>query len=133
LVPVGAPVPAGTVDPLIYQQTPALSSVSATNELMTVKLRYKPLDSDESKLIAFAVPVRATPIEQASPDLQFAGAVAQFGMLLRESPYKGRSDYDAAFTLAKSGIGEDPEGFRQEFLTLVKQAKGMKRDQTASR
>lgn len=127
LVPFGTPVPTGSVGPLKYQEPPTLASAASANELMTVKLRYKAPAETDSKLIAFAASNFVLPIENASPDLRFAGAVAAFGMLLRDSPHKGGCTFDMAFELAKSGLGESTDEYREEFLTMVKQAQGLRR------
>jgi Domain of unknown function (DUF3520) len=86
LVPVGQPLPDQTsVDPLKYQA--AARQTTITDELLTVKLRYKALDGDSSRLLE--VPVRAgaeIAFDKASQDFQFAAAAAAFGMKLRSSP-----------------------------------------------
>ena len=63
--------------------------------------------------------------EQSSDDLRFASAVAMFGMLLRESPFKSEASYDLAFDLARQSIGDDPQGYRSEFVRLISQARDL--------
>ena len=65
-------------------------------------------------------------IEEASENIRFAAAVAEFGMLLRDSEFKGNSDFEKVIVLAGSARGEDEEGYRAEFIRMVKSAKGMK-------
>ena len=89
---------------------------------MTVKLRYKPPKSDESKLLEFAVPAKAMALEATSGDFRFASAVAAFGMLLRDSPYKGEADMALALKLAQQGKGADELGLRSEFIQLARTA-----------
>ena len=60
---------------------------------------------------------------QASRDYRFAAGVALFGMLLRDSPYKGTASWDAAIELAQEGVGSDLEGYRIELVDLIKTAK----------
>jgi len=131
IVPVGVSVPVGEVDPLKYQEASEIPGAKVSNELMTVKLRYKDPDGEESKLISVVVANEVKTIDAATPDLRFASGVAAFGLLLRDSPYKGTSTFDAAFELAKTGIDNDEHGYRTEFLTMIKQAKGISRKEPA--
>jgi Ca-activated chloride channel family protein len=97
-------------------------------ELFTLKLRYKQPDGDTSKLIEVPVSDRITrgkPAE-SSQDLKFVAAVASFGMLLRESPYRGTATFDSAAELAREGKGEDRDGYRTEFIQLLGLAKALK-------
>ena len=90
---------------------------------MVVKLRYKPPAGDTSRLIKVGlVDGGADAVSQASDDFKFAAAVAGFGMLLRDSPHKGSLTYDAVLELASSAASRDPQGYRREFLTLVRKA-----------
>jgi len=120
LVPKGVDVAVSPVDPLKYQRPVALSDVAATKELLTVKLRYKEPEGDESELLSFVlVDERGT---KSSTDFKFASAVAAFGMLLRDSPYRGSADWDQVRQLAKAGLGSDEHGYRREFMELVELA-----------
>ena len=58
----------------------------------------------------------------ASGILKFAAAVAEFGMVLRGSPYKGDADLSSAWEHAKASVGKDREGYRAEFLTMIEEA-----------
>jgi Ca-activated chloride channel family protein len=90
---------------------------------MVVKLRYKPPAGDESRLIrAGLIDGGADAVSLASVDLRFAAAVAGFGMLLRDSPHKGSLTYETVLELASSAADRDPQGYRREFLTLVRKA-----------
>ena len=86
-----------------------------------LKLRYKKPDADKSVMIEFPVEDKVTALHK-SKDLQFASAVAGFAMLLRDSKYKGNLSYDKVLELAKLGKGEDPHGYRAEFMELVEKA-----------
>ncbi len=55
----------------------------------------------------------------ASPDFQFAAAVASFGMLLRDSQHKGTATYDAVAGIAESA-GVDVHGYRMELVEMVR-------------
>lgn len=129
LIPPNAPMPtesAPQVDALKYQTPPSTNTASTSNELATLKIRYKAPDGNESKLTSFAIADRATTFSEASTDLHFASAVAAFGMLLRNSPYKGDSNLGWVRTLAQSSLGRDPSGYRAEFVELVQKAAQLK-------
>ena len=120
----GAEVDVPTVDPLKYQ-TPTRPSddEEVSEDLLTLKLRYKEPEADTSKLLEFPVLDGGTRFGQASPDFQFAAAVASFGMLLRGSEHKGTATYDAVLEIAASAKGPDVHGYRAEFLDMVRRAK----------
>ncbi len=128
VVPPGVSAGAPTVDPLKYQQNPPqpkLSDAARNGELCTVKLRYKEPDGDDSKLITCAVRDDESCIEKKSGDFKFASAVAAFGMLLSDSPYKGKADFDKVIEWAQAGKGGDEYGYRTEFINLVRNAQAM--------
>jgi Ca-activated chloride channel family protein len=114
----------GTVDPLRYQkQKTQKPSASFSNELMFVKLRYKRPNEDDSKL--FEVPVNANS-QLASSNIRFASAVAAFGMILRNSEFKGTSNYKLVKSLAQGSIDNNSDMYKKEFLELVKKAETLK-------
>ena len=90
---------------------------------MTVKIRYKQPDADTSALITVAVGSGVTP----SAEIGFAAAVAEFGMLLRNSAFKGSASYRQVLALARQFKGEDRHGHRAEFIRLVGAAEGVSR------
>ncbi len=91
-------------------------------ELLTVYLRYKQPDGETATEISKGVTDDGREFGRASTNLKFSAAVAGFGMLLRESPYKGTITYPAVLEIATSAIGDDRSNDRKEFLELVKQA-----------
>ncbi|MEH1849313.1 MAG: von Willebrand factor type A domain-containing protein [Nostoc sp.] len=114
------------VDPLRYQRSSETAPDAAGNELMQVKLRYKLPQDSTSQLITQTIQdddLRADQIP--STNLRFAAAVATFGMVLRDSEYKGNANYDLVIKLATQGKGEDQEGYRGEFIRLVEQSRGL--------
>jgi Ca-activated chloride channel family protein len=125
IVPAGSKEPINSVDPLKYQTIQANPKAGASRELMTVKLRYKQPDGKASKLIVREVPDGDYAFEKASDDFRFASAVAEFGLLLRDSEHKGKSSYAQVLEIARDSRGKDPEGYRGEFLRLVDAAKGL--------
>ena len=130
LIPPGIDMPqTNPVDSLRYQPNQnTLSKKPAakySDELMTVKLRYKEPDGDKSALLCYPVTNKPVAIEKASSNLQFASAVASFGMLLRNSAYKGDVNYHFIKKLAEKSLGEDVDGYRKEFIQLVDMASGI--------
>ncbi len=116
VVPAGLDVPRA-VDALRYQPGPADPPPAVfEGELMYVKVRYKDPDGDRSKLLEQPVADR---VRSPSTDFSFASAVAGFGMLLRDSEHAGDLTLDAIVGLAEGGRGDDPRGYRGEFIRLV--------------
>ncbi|NEO06127.1 MAG: VWA domain-containing protein [Moorea sp. SIO3I8] len=122
IIPVGAKtnVKLPDIDPLKYQSNAASSNNS--KELMQVKLRYKDPDGNTSQLLTYPLVDKAVKLNDASDNFKFSAAVASFGMVLRDSPYKGKASFDQALTLAKESEGVDLEGYRAEFIDLVESA-----------
>jgi Ca-activated chloride channel family protein len=112
---------------VVQAQSSAPTTLPASDELLTVKLRYKapdaPLEQGTSKLLEFAVKDSGATYSQASADFKFASAVASFGMILRDSPYKGGITLDGVVELAQEGRGSDANGYRAELIELVRKAK----------
>jgi Ca-activated chloride channel family protein len=96
------------------------------NEAMTVKLRYKKPDGDNSMLMAHPVKEKNLPWKNASDQFRFAAAVAEFGMLLRDSDYKGNSSFTQLLSMASSALGADTDNYRREFISLVQKASKLK-------
>ncbi|WP_299824718.1 von Willebrand factor type A domain-containing protein [uncultured Pontibacter sp.] len=122
IVPVGsrASTRAGDVDPLKYQKNELDPKAKATNEILTLKLRYKNPDGAESKLITTTVTDKAVAAGKTSDNFRFSAAVAACGMLLRDSKFKGSASYQMVLELAQGARGKDEEGYRVEFINLVK-------------
>ena len=118
---------AAGVGPLKYQRTQPLAPAAESGELATIKLRYKQPDAEESRLIEHVVAGRPRPAGSKAGDFQFAAAVAAFGMLLRDSAYRGEATYDMVLELAQPGLADDANGYRSEFVRLVRQAQQMDR------
>jgi Ca-activated chloride channel family protein len=99
--------------------------------MVTVKLRYKKPDGDKSALIEHPLKDENVALNSTSDNFRFAASVAEFGMLLRNSQFKAGADFQSVKTMAQSAIGEDEEGYRKEFIKLVKSAAGLKEKETA--
>jgi Ca-activated chloride channel family protein len=110
------------VDPLKYQTRRNLADAADSDDLLNLKLRFKRPSNDRSELLVF--PLKNAPLEfgKATKDFQFAAAVAEFGMLLRNSKYRGDSSYLAVLEIAAASRGRDDHGYRTEFLQIVSTA-----------
>jgi Ca-activated chloride channel family protein len=111
-----------SVDPLKYQSNDKKIVSSNTNEIMTIKLRYKKPDEDISQLIIHSVNDDKIALVNTSDNFRFSAAVAEFGLLLRSSEYKQQSSYQQVVSMAKTAKGNDDNGYRAEFIQLVQTA-----------
>ena len=107
------------VDPLRYQSTPRPTG-APRGELLTVKLRYQRPEGGPSRLIETPVRDLGRDDRAMSDDLGFAAAVAEWGMLLRNSDYKGTSSAAQVLQMARAHRGADEDGYRTEFIQLVR-------------
>jgi len=118
------------VDELKYKQTTKNKKSGLKNEIMTIKFRYKEPDANESKLIVHPLLDEKIPFEKTSENFRFATAVAQFGMLLRNSEFKGNATYEKVIRQANAAIGTDKEGYRTEFIKLVQNVQSLAKKHT---
>ena len=133
IVPAGVDMPGLSVDPLKYQtpSVPAVPSGQAnSNELLTLKLRYKDPSANTSELISRTVVNRLQPM---SANVGFASAVAEIGMLLRESRHAPAASFDAAVARARAFRDSDEDGYRAEFVKLAEVAASLQKLQTTVR
>lgn len=113
-----------SVDPLKYRKNNEKAGTkSETDEIMTVKFRYKAPDGDVSKLIEHPLLDKSVSIAKTSDNFRFAAAVAQFGMLLRNSEFKSNASFESVLSLAKKSMTTDADGYRSEFVRLVESAR----------
>lgn len=120
------------IDTLKYQTENSLSAAAKSNEVLTVKLRYKSPDANKSKLMEKVIIDQHTAFDKTSENFRFAVAVAEFGLFLRQSEFKGMANYEQIIELAKNAKGSDEEGYRAEFIKLVKTAKLLDKTVVAS-
>jgi von Willebrand factor/Uncharacterized protein YfbK, C-terminal len=109
----GEALGAGQVVTALYEIVPA--SDTDEGEWLTVKMRYQGPNSRLSRSLLG----EAKKLSEASADFRFAAAAAEFGLLLRESKYRGDATYDAVRIAARDALGADPDGRRAEFLAMV--------------
>jgi Ca-activated chloride channel family protein len=123
IVPAGEKVENDGIE-LKYSQVQP-SDTRFNSELLTVKLRYKEPQQNTSKLLTMGLMDGGQDIANASENLKFAASVAQFGLLLRDSRYKGNASMGSVYSLANAARSNDLNGYRGEFINLVGQAKGL--------
>jgi Ca-activated chloride channel family protein len=128
LIPAGSDEKAPSIDPLKYQNTLRndISEDNSSFEYLTIKLRYKKPDGNKSMLLEKPVMGYISQLEDASDNLKFAAAISEFGMILRNSEFKGSATLESASLLAKAGRGEDEDGYRSELIRLIKTVKDMR-------
>src|SRR5205807_1809434 len=100
---------------------------SYNREMLTVKLRYKKPDGDKSELMERAVTDEGAEFANASKDFKFAAAVAEFGMILRDSEHKGNGTFGTVLEWAQEGKGDDSDGYRAGFIELVRKAQTLRK------
>jgi Ca-activated chloride channel family protein len=125
IVPAGSDESIRGIDPLKYQKPDLTDIAVKNNELLTIKLRYKKPQADESTLMTRIVMNDTVPDNQLTENFRFASAVAGYGLLLKNSQYKGNMNWDMVTDLANGSIGKDPDGYRRGFVTLAEQARDL--------
>ena len=128
LIPSGSDENVPDIDPLKYQVSNGRESTGKNfmDEFLTIKIRYKKPEGMTSVLMVKPVRSRVNSISYASDNLRFAAAVAEFGMMLGNSEFKGNASLESAAALARSARGEDEEGYRSELIRLIDTVKNMK-------
>ena len=119
------PAKGATTDGLRYQKQ---VKEGFANELAFLKIRYKDPVVKDAKSVEESTPIpfTLTDFTQTDDDYRFAAAVAEWGMLLRNSKYKAKSSYKQVIDLAKNATGKDEEGYRKEFIRLVELSEKIK-------
>ena len=119
VVPVAAGENNSHIEQSKYQETRVSESARRSNELMTIRFRYKRPDGQKSMLIEKPVIDEQIALNKTSDNFRFSAAVAGFGMLLRDSKFSGTATFSEMRKLAAGAKGKDIYGYRTEFLTLV--------------
>ncbi|HET9486728.1 MAG TPA: von Willebrand factor type A domain-containing protein [Chryseosolibacter sp.] len=120
IIPVGVNSDYYSIDKLKYQPGKTYNPAPHADEWMTIKMRYKNPGESDSNLLVHTLAGRPVRPDQSSDDFRWAAAVAGFGMLLTESQYADEWSYSDAATLAEGAKGKDRQGYRSEFINLVK-------------
>lgn len=116
----GGIIGAGHCAVAMYEIIPQDGIAAADSSLATVRLSYREAIDTTMKAINYTVPGKLTLFKEASNDFRFASAVALMGMLLRKSAYKGNGTCNMVMDIAKRSLGDDPGGYRKEFVVLLK-------------
>lgn len=120
LVPTASEEQFGNVDELVYQKV----QTSQSDDLMTVKLRYKKPEGVKSQLIKKSI--QASDVrDELTDDFKFAVSVAEFGLMLRNSSFKGDASYDHVLRSLRESKGADEFGYRAELIDLVEKAQSL--------
>jgi len=129
IIPVGVEaVELKNTDALKYQKTEsAAPGFNGSKDVMTVKFRYKKPESDKSLLLEKVIAGSPVKMSRASENIQLAAGLAQFGMLLRNSAYRGNGGYDLVLNMVTPLAKSDREGYRAELVALIKKASSIKK------
>ncbi len=119
------------VEDLKYQKNPQL--IENSKELCTIKLRYKQPDGNDSQLIEKPVIDNQLQLSKTSDNFRWSAAVAAFGMLLRQSEFKGEASYVKCKQLAESAKGKDPNGYRRELIDMIEIAQSLAQPETVDK
>jgi Ca-activated chloride channel family protein len=124
IIPTGVETstPIRGLDELRYQRTDERDSLRDSPELLFVKLRYKEPNGSRSRLLSHAVRDDDVDDMMPSSDFTFAASVAAFGMVLRDSKYRGEVELSTVLGWARDSVGRDREGYRGEFVRMVEEA-----------
>lgn len=131
IIPAGSDEDIREVDQLKYQNTESSSIANENGELLTVKFRYKRPEEQRSQLITMPLAATEKSLMNASNAFKFSAAVAEFGMLLKDSEFKGDASYDQVLQLANASRGDDSYGYRKQFVNLVKKSKELDKSNLA--
>jgi Ca-activated chloride channel family protein len=128
LIPASSDERILSIDPLKYQVSKPndYKENYISDEYLTIKLRYKKPDGNTSMLLEKPVKGFINNLDEASDNLRFAAAVSEFGMILRNSEFKGRATLESASHLARSSRGGDEDGYRAELIRLINTVKDMR-------
>ena len=128
IVPRGGNVPGPSIDPSVFQPSTRTAPAAVSNgnanstDLLVLRMRYKLPDAAESTRMDVPLADREVAFARADRDVRFAAAVAAFGMILKDSSYKGDATLQWVLETASSSVGQDRGGYRDEFVSLVRKA-----------
>jgi Ca-activated chloride channel family protein len=119
---------AGQTVTALFEVIPARSDrlKDQTSQILTLRIRYRNVDGEQNRLIEVPLVDSGKSFNAASTDYRFAASVAAFGMILRDSPHKGAVSLDSVIEMAQASRGQDRNGDRQEFITLVQKVRALR-------
>ena len=123
IIPAGSNEQIPTVDSLKYQKPNTIELNKYSKELLTCKIRYKKPNEDNSILLEYPVDYNPIEFKNSSEDHRFAGSVAAFAQILRNSEFKGDADLTFVLETARHAKGDDTFSYREDFIRVVKMAK----------
>ena len=123
VIPYGSKEEIPGTDELKYQNNKISPKAFKNKEILTLKLRYKEPSAEKSQLIVHPLLDDSVVLARTSDNFKFSAAVAAFGMMLRDSEFKGDASYESVLELARDGKGEDRFGYRAEFIQLVERCR----------
>ncbi|EFE8357254.1 VWA domain-containing protein, partial [Escherichia coli] len=115
-----------SIDKLRYAPDNKSAKSDKTKELAWLKIRWKYPQGNESQLVEFPL---AFAIKAPSEDMRFRAAVAAYGQKLRGSEYLNNTSWQQIKQWAQKAKGEDPQGYRAEFIRLIGLAKDLDNSQ----
>lgn len=118
---------------LKYQQRDLTPTANRSNELLTVKFRYKAPEAENSQLMEEVIMDKKSSLDKTSDNFRWSAAVATFGMLLRKSEFKGDANYEQCKKLAAGARGKDTEGYRAEMIRMIESVGLMGKSETAEK
>jgi Ca-activated chloride channel family protein len=130
IVPRGGSVPGPSIDPSVFQPAPRETPrpASTSNDLLVLRVRYKLPEASESTRMDVPLPDRRRSFADATADFRFAASVAAFGMILKQSQYRGEATLPWVLDTATASRGQDRGGYRAEFTSLVQRAMALRSD-----
>lgn len=120
---------AGQTVTALYEIVPVASTTTPgqaalkTAPTFTINFRYKQPTAVSSQALELQVFDTNREFAFASENMRFAASVAAYGLLLRNSAYKGDATYDKVHAWATASMTYDPYGYRSEFIQLVSKAR----------
>jgi len=125
IVPVN--VASTNTQELTYQTVNIKQNARTSPDLATIRFRYKKPAGNKSTELIKTIPAATIDFAKTSENIRFAAAVAEWGMLLRNSEHKGKASYSQVMELAQNARGDDDHGYRAEFIELVKTSKSLRK------
>ncbi|MDD3050462.1 MAG: DUF3520 domain-containing protein [Candidatus Cloacimonetes bacterium] len=106
-----------------YMETSIKKEFLHSDEILTVRIRYKEPDGEKSKEFSQVLKTKSQSIDKTSDNFRFSAAIVELSNILRDSEFKGNSNIDNVIKLAKGAKGKDENGYRAEFIDLCERVK----------
>jgi hypothetical protein len=116
----------GQTTTVLYEVVPRVPPGKDSQEMLKVDISYMESNDPGNKSLSFSLTYHGQPFARASTDFRFAAAVASFGMILRDSSYKGSATFDSTLAIVRDNMGSDLNGDRHEFMRFVQRARQLR-------